>query len=62
MWFRGGYEDAQPLIARLDPGTLHIKEYLSLDETVLDGVIDPDTWTMWLTGYKRSVIRIDLRP
>jgi hypothetical protein len=60
VWFRGGHEDARPLISRIDPRTLQIEDHVALDETVLDGAIEPDTGTMWLTGYKRSVIRIDL--
>jgi hypothetical protein len=60
VWFRGGHEDARPLISRIDPRTLQIEDHVALDETVLDGAIEPGTGTMWLTGYKRSVIRIDL--
>jgi hypothetical protein len=62
VWFRGGSEDGRPLISRLDPMTLQVEEYVSLDGTVLDGTIDPATWTMWLTTYDGSVMRVDLRP
>jgi streptogramin lyase len=61
VWFRGGYEDARPTISRLDPLTLQIQDVLPLEDVVLDGAVDPGGQVMWLSNYKRSVTRIDLR-
>jgi DNA-binding beta-propeller fold protein YncE len=61
VWFRGGVEDAEPVISRLDPTTRTIEDTFSVDGTVLDGAIDPETHTMWLTTYQGSVLRVDLR-
>jgi streptogramin lyase len=61
VWFRGGAEDAEPVISRLDPTTGTIQDTFSIDGTVLDGAIDPETHTMWLTTYEGSVLRVDLR-
>jgi hypothetical protein len=61
VWFRGGEEDAEPLAGRLDPTTQTIEDTFPVDGTVLDGAIDPETHTMWLTTYEGSVLRVDLR-
>jgi hypothetical protein len=61
VWFRGGPEDAAPVISRLDPATRTIEDSFHVDGTVLDGAIDPATSTMWLTTYDGRVVRVDLR-
>jgi hypothetical protein len=61
VWFRGGVEDAEPVISRLDPATRTIEDPFHVDATVLDGAIDPATSTMWLTTYEGAVLRVDLR-
>lgn len=62
IWFRGGYEDASPTIALLDPLSMQVTSELRLDTTVLDGALDRSTGTIWLSTYKDSVVRIDLVP
>jgi hypothetical protein len=61
VWFRGGAEDAEPVISRLDPASWTIEDSFRVDGTVLDGAIDPATSTMWLTTYDGRVVRVDLR-
>ncbi|HEX2025113.1 MAG TPA: hypothetical protein VHH92_01825 [Actinomycetota bacterium] len=61
VWFRGGAEDAEPLISRLDPITRTVQDSFRINATVLDGAIDPGTSTMWLTTYEGAVLRVDLR-
>jgi hypothetical protein len=61
VWFRGGPEDAAPVISRLDPATRTIEDSFRVDGTVLDGAIDSATSTMWLTTYDGRVVRVDLR-
>jgi hypothetical protein len=60
VWFRRGSEAAEPLISRIDPATLRVQDLLALEDTVLDGAVDPATGSMWLTTYQDSVIRVDL--
>jgi streptogramin lyase len=61
VWFRDGDADAEPVISRIDPTTRTIEDSFGVEGTVLDGVIDPETGTMWLTTYEGPVIRVDLR-
>lgn len=62
IWFRGGYEDARPVIARLDPTTGSVGHVLQLDSTAIDAALDPETMTIWVADYERWVTRIDLPP
>ena len=61
VWFTGKAEGTGPDIYRIDPGTLRIEPVVASESTVIDGAIDPDAETIWVTDYRRFVTRIDLR-
>lgn len=61
VWFRAGYEDAEPGIAALEPATLRVQPLVQLDSTMIDAALDPETMTIWVADYERRITRIDLR-
>jgi DNA-binding beta-propeller fold protein YncE len=61
VWFRGGTEDAEPVIGRLNTTTLDVDASVPLDSTAIDATLDAETDTIWVADYERWVTRIDLR-
>jgi hypothetical protein len=62
VWFRSGHEDAEPVIAELDPRTLEAQDLVPLDSTIVDATLDAETMTIWVADYEQRVTRIDLLP
>ena len=61
IWFRGGTEDAEPVISRLNTETLEVDASLPLESAAIDAALDPETGTIWVADYERWVTRIDVR-
>lgn len=63
VWFRGSQQPNTVLpstVSRLNLQTMEVDVSVPIDGLALDGALDPNRQTIWLTSYKGPVTRIDL--
>jgi hypothetical protein len=60
IWF--GEPGDDPVISRLNPGTFEVDAEVPVEGIAVDAALDPESGTIWVANYERTVTRVDLRP